>query len=277
MVTEHNQVSNNGEPDSSSALLPQTEPAWNFPICERYFALIHSFRVELIFYFSLEPTPSPHKPGAADLDSYTVKKISRLCDDLHLLVARLRLRQQPIARLEIAIKFLNTHARPSSVLTSTSTLFPAVEVLLNPFRRLCQVDKPQVLSITINDSRNCEINVLSPGRMDPGARSYYDKYLELWSQDLSNSQASFKFVHALEGYWRIANLVSYIKYHRGTEQKFWKLTELLATAKIARENGNLRSLRNVWDRVATIWFSYLDEQEVFQSKITQSILTSSVV
>jgi hypothetical protein len=36
--TEHNQVSTNGEPASSSAPLPQTEPTWNFPICERYFA-----------------------------------------------------------------------------------------------------------------------------------------------------------------------------------------------------------------------------------------------
>lgn len=121
----------------------------------------------------LHPLPLFHKRSLHGIFQFVrdILQISHLCDELHLLVARLRLRQQPIARLEIAIKFLNTHVRSSSVLTSTSTLFPALEVLLNPFRHLCQVDNPQVLSITINDSRNCEINVLSPGRMDPGARS----------------------------------------------------------------------------------------------------------
>jgi hypothetical protein len=99
-----------------------------------------------------------HPLGAADLDSYTVVQLSHLCDQKHRLVARLRLRQRPIARLEIAIKFSNTHVGLSTVLMSAQP-FPAVKALLNPFRRLCRVDKPHVISITINDHQNREMNV----------------------------------------------------------------------------------------------------------------------
>jgi hypothetical protein len=113
--------------------------------------------------------------------------------------------------------------------------------------------------------------------MDPEARRYYDEYLKLWSQKLSSSHASFKFVLVLEIYWRLDNLASNIMDHYGPEPRFGKLIELLAGAKIARENGSLEDLGRVWDRVAALWFSYLDNEEVFQSEITQSILKLSAV
>lgn len=237
--------------------------------------MIQSFRVELLVYNPIRPAPHPRMPGAADLDSFTVLKLSHLCDQLHRLVARLRLRQRPIARLEIAVKFLSTSAGSSSVLTST--LFPAVETLLNPFRRLCQINKPQVLAIMIRESQNCETNIHLPGRMDPRARSYYDKYLKLWSRDLSSSQASFRFINLLEVYWRLANLISNIRDHCSAEPKFWEFTELLATAMIARDDGKLERLKQVRDRVAALWFTYQDDREVFEFRITQSILKLSGV
>jgi hypothetical protein len=120
------------------------------------------------------------------------------------------------------------------------------------------------------------MNVLSPGWRDHGSRSFYDKYLKLWSQDLSSSQASSEFDHVLEVYWSLANLVSNIKDRHSVEPKFGKFTELLATAKIGRECGNLESLKEVWDCVVALWLHYLHDHDAFESKIADSILASSV-
>ena len=153
-----------------------------------------------------------------------------------------------------------------------------MRILLNPFRRLCKVDQPQVLSITVNEVVNealsRETNVLLPGRIGPGVRRHYNEYLILWSQDLSSSQASFKFIQVLEVYWRLANLVSHISRRCDTEPKFRELTEVLATGKMARDDGSIEGLQRVWDRVVDLWFEYLDEQQVFQSSTTQLILMS---
>jgi hypothetical protein len=153
----------------------------------------------------------------------------------------------------------------------------AVQVLLNPFRRLCKVDRPRVFSIAICDSEDHKINILLPGGMAPESRSYYDEFLERWSQALSSPQPSSKFVRALEGYWRLANLVSNIEHHCGAEPTFQGFPELLANGKIAREVGDFQNLGKVWDQVAALWFKYLQEQGFLQSRITQSILVPSVL
>lgn len=75
----------------------------------------------------------------------------------------------------------------------------------------------------------------------------------------------------------IVSLVTYIKYYHGTLPKFWKLIEVLAAAKTTRDDGNLESLRKVWDRVVDLWLNYLDDHDAFESKITESILASSVL
>lgn len=87
--------------------------------------MIQSFQVKILFYNSLSAAPYLRAGSIADIDTPTALNISRLYDTLHQLVARLQLRQRPIARLEVAIKFLNTYARSSGALTSTQ-LFPAV-------------------------------------------------------------------------------------------------------------------------------------------------------
>ena len=120
------------------------------------------------------------------------------------------------------------------------------------------------------------MNVLLPGRMDPDARRFYDKYLKLWRQDLSSPEASSKFVHVVEDYWQLANLVSDIRDQHSADPRFWKFTELLTAAKIARDSGNLESLRKVWDRVVELWLKYLDDHDAFESKITDLILASSM-
>jgi hypothetical protein len=113
--------------------------------------------------------------------------------------------------------------------------------------------------------------------MTPGLRSHYDGFLAQWSQELSGSQPSSKFVQALEGYWRLANLVFNIQHYCRAEQRFQGLAQLLANAKIAREVGDLEKLGEVWDQIAALWFKYLEEKGVMQSRITQSIQVPSVL
>jgi hypothetical protein len=263
-----NKVSSNGEVGLSSAPLLHGEPSWNLPICERYFTMIRSFRVEILFQYPVLPAPAT--PGTVVVDSYTAVKLSHLCDQLHLLVARLRFKQGPISRLEVAINFPYTHIDGLSYLMSRIHLI-AVKVLLNTFRRLCKVDRPQVSSIAICDSQDHIVNILLPGGMTPESRSHYDEFLEHWSRELSRPQPSSKFVRALEGYWRLANLVSNIQHHCPAEQVFQGLAGFLANAKTAREVGDLQHLGKFWDWISALWFKYLQEHGVLQSRITQSI------
>jgi hypothetical protein len=58
--------------------------------------MIRSFRVEVLFQYPV--LSSPVKPGTVVFDSYTAVKLPHLCDQLHLLVARLLLKQGPIFR-----------------------------------------------------------------------------------------------------------------------------------------------------------------------------------
>jgi hypothetical protein len=179
-VLQGDKVSTNGETGLSSAPLLQGEPAWNFPICERYFTMIRSFRVEVLFQYHLLSAPCPDKPDALVFDSYTAVKLSQLCDQLHLLVARLCLKREPISRLEIATDFSYPNLGPLSALMSMK-LLAAVQVLLNPFRRLCKVDSPRVFSIAICDSQDHKVNILLPGGMAPESLSHYNEFLERWS------------------------------------------------------------------------------------------------
>jgi hypothetical protein len=63
----------------------------------------------------------------------------------------------------------------------------------------------------------------------------------------------------------------------GKDEKIRSLIKLLEIAKMARETRDVKSLRGVWDRVSDIWFRYIGEQEVSQSKITGSILASHIL
>jgi hypothetical protein len=58
----------------------------------------------------------------------------------------------------------------------------------------------------------------------------------------------------------------------GKDEKIRSLIKLLEIVKIARETRDVKSLRGVWDQVSNIWFRYISEQEVSQSKITGLIL-----
>ena len=241
------------------------EPVWNPPLSERYFTRIQSFRIELWFHY-----PTNYKPpgsSASDTEKQTVLgfRLSRYCDQLHRLIGRLQLRQTPIAYLEIAIKFCTLEP------TTPMEAFSAALALLNPFRRLCKVSKPQVLSVTINNSQSREITVLFPDQISSVASRDFTNHLKSWSKDLSSSQASFEGSQVLEAYWRLENLVSRIKDHCNSEPRFFQFAGLLQAARIARETNNLGAFRKYWDMVVAIWLEYLDHQNNFQSNVTRSI------
>jgi hypothetical protein len=235
---------------------------------------MRSFRVDVLFQHPLLCAPCPTRPGAVDLDNYTAVKLSHLCDQLHLLVARLRLKQGPISGLEIAIHFSSPTVKESSSLLSMA-LPAAVQILLNPFRRLCKISRSEVSSIAVGDSQNGKANILLPGWMAPETRHYYDELLGRWSQELSGPLPSTGFIGVLEGYWRLANLIFNIDHNCGAEPIFNELPGLLVAAKRARETGDLENLGRVWERVTALWFTSVREQRAAQSKITLSILVPS--
>ena len=227
--------------------------------------MIQSFRIELLFDYPINYAYKP--PGSstseAERRKYLGLRLSHYCDQLHRLIGRLRLRQKPIAHLEIVIKFSKTYIESSTPMEA----FSAARVLLNPFRRLCMVAKPQVLSITMNDFKRREMELLSPGRVP----SYLANYLKSWSKDLSSAQPSFKCDQVLDAYWRLENLLSNIKERYKAEPRFIQFEELLQAARNARENNNLENFKKFWDRVVAIWYEYLDDQRGFQFNVTRSI------
>jgi hypothetical protein len=180
----------------------------------------------------------------------------------------------PIAYLEVIVKFSKPGVELSNV--ALLQLFQAMRILLNPFRRLCNVVRPRVSSVTVGNPPGREINILSPGWMIPSARQYYNRYLMLWSKDLASSQALLKVIYILESYWRITNLVSSIVDHCNSEPKFARFATLRDTARFAREQGDAHGLREVWNQVAGLWFEYLKDQETFQSGMTRAFFISPV-
>jgi hypothetical protein len=246
---------------------------WDPPLSERYFTKIQSFRIELLFHDPINY--APYKPPESSTSTSDAEKqvlelrTSHYCDQLHRLIGRLQLRQRPISRLEITIKFSITYVAPSSFPIHKDVFF-AVCSLLQPFQRLCKVAKPRVLSITINDFQNRERKLLF-GRICCAECRSFAKYLARWPKALSSSQPSFKCEQVLEAYWRLESLLSSIQGHCDAEPRFFQFAELLQAARIARELNNIERFRKIWDRVVTIWFEYLEGQEYFQSSVARSI------
>ncbi|KAH8751822.1 hypothetical protein BGZ57DRAFT_913160 [Hyaloscypha finlandica] len=242
----------------TTTLYRPVEPVWDPPLNEKYFSMIQSFRIEILL-----------GPSIADAEKRKAlpSRLARYCDQLHKLIGRLQLIQRPIARLEIAIKFSNVDVERKEA-------FRAARHLLNPFRRLCKVSKPQVISITMNDFQTRETELLFLGWISSGASTTFANYLERWSKDLSGSQPSLKCAQVLDAYWKLENLMSSIKEHcYNAEPRFCQFAGLLQVARFAREANDLGYFRKIWARVVAIWFEYLDDQKDFQANVTRSIDT----
>jgi hypothetical protein len=222
------------------------EPLWCPPISDRCFNMIRSFLIELVFpvrgpYFAIH-----HAPGSPNADAAAHKvRESRLynyCDHLHRLVERLQLIQRPMAHLDIIIKFGDTYIKREEA-------FSAAQFLLRPFRRLYNVAKPNVLSITMKDFQGWETELLIPDWISCTADSTFAEYLKCWSRDLSSSQPSCECPQVFKAYWKLEELLSNVKQHcYHTEPIFSQFGDLLHAARVAREAEDLKHFKEIWIR-----------------------------
>ena len=243
------------------------EPVWNPPLSERYFTMIQSFRIELLFHYPINC--GPYKPSGSSTSEEKRRdlalELSYYSDQLHRLIGRLCLRQRPIGRLEIVVKFSGAYIEQDTAISATQSL-------LNPFRRLYRIAKPQLLSITINDLQKRKIELLCPCRICAAASRTLANYVKCWSKDLSSSQPSLKCTEILEAFWKLENLMSSMKEHGyNAEPRFSQFIRLLQAARIARDSNNIELFRKVWDQVAAIWLEYLDHRKRLESNVARSI------
>jgi hypothetical protein len=246
------------------------EPIWHPSLSERCFNMIRSFVIEILF-----PSPRgrsianylPHALQNVDAANNEILelKLYDYCDCLHRLIGRLQLIQRPIAHLGIIIKFGNTYVELNEA-------FSATQVLLQPFRRLRNVAKLEVLSITMKDFQDRETELLIPDGVSHAADRTFADYVKCWSSDLFSSEPSLECPRVFEAYWQLEKLLSSIKEHcHSTNPKFNQFTDLLHAARIAREAEDLTRFREIWDQAVNIWFDYLNSQEGFQSNVARSI------
>lgn len=231
--------------------------------------MVRCLRVEITFQYPLLSAPGPVGPETIALNSYTTANLSYLCDQLHLLVASLRRNQVRVGSLQVSFNFSYINLEPLSAVLSMKLLI-AIQILLNPFRRLSMIESARVCSLVVRESQDESVDIL-PDRMDPAVRSHYDELLQLWSQALSGPWPSSQHCRALESYWGLSNLVSNIEQHFCAGPRFG-FAGLLAIAKTARDVGDLQNLQRIWGQVVNLWFKYTREQHALQSMVTQTIL-----
>jgi hypothetical protein len=246
-------------------------PVWDPPLSERYFNMIRSFVIEFVFPSLIRGQNSPnyHAHGSSNAAAANYKflelRLYDSCDYLHRLIERLRLIQRPIAHVQIIIKFGNAYMERNEA-------FSAAQLLLQPFRRLHNVAKLEVLSITTKDFQDRETELLIPDGISHAADRAFADYVKCWSGDLSSSEPSLECPQVIEAYWELEKLLSSIKEHcHYTNPKFHQFTDLLHAARVAREAEDLTRFREIWDQVVNIWFDYLNSQEGFQSHVARSI------
>jgi hypothetical protein len=246
------------------------ETIWRPPISDRCFNMIRSLLIEFVFpcvrgpYFVNRPAHGSSNEDAAIRKTLELR-LYDYCDHLHKLIERLQLIQRPIAHLDIIIKFGDTYIEREEALS-------AAQVLLRPFRRLYDVARPNVLSITMQDFQGWETELLIPDWISCTADRTFADYLQCWSRDLSSSQPSCECPQVFEAYWKLKELVSSVKVHCShAEPIFSQFGDLLQAARVAREAEDLTYFKEIWDQVVNIWFDYLNDRKNFQSNVARSI------
>jgi hypothetical protein len=226
------------------------EPIWDPPLSERYFNMIQSFRIEILFP---GPCSFPNSDAA-------ISRLLDYCDHLHELIGRLRIIPRPITRLEITIKYGK----------ACGDAFAIAQFLLRPFRRLHNVAKPDLLSITIQDSRG-EVGLLTPDWASSPAGGKLAAYLKHLFKHMSSSQPPPE-LPVFKAYWQLEKLLSFMKAHyRHADPKIGQIAGLLYTARFARELEDLSRFREIWNQVVNIWFDCLNQHAEFQSNVALSI------
>ncbi|KAH6667799.1 hypothetical protein B0J14DRAFT_172586 [Halenospora varia] len=230
------------------------EPVWDPPLGERYFNMIRSFRIEIVFF-----SPSAPNSEAARHKAFKSRLLD-YCDHLHRLIGRLRIIRRPIARLEIVLKFGNAYR----------DAFPIAQFLLRPFQRLYNVAKPDLLSITIQDSQG-EVGLLTPDWASSPAGVKLAAYLKRLFKHMSSSQPPPE-LPVFKAYWQLEKLLSYMKEHLcQADPRIGQIAGLLYIMRFAREAEDLARFSEIWNQVVNIWIDCQNQHTEFQSNVALSI------
>jgi hypothetical protein len=244
------------------------EPAWDPPLNSKYFDMIQSFRVEIVFPappHEFAPVNGPPPPPPNLRVKVFAKTLHSYCDHLHKLIGRFRLLPRPLARLDVVIGI-----KIGGIVMNLEEAISAAQVLLRPFQRLRNVSIPEVPLILINNFENQEVELLNNPRFASLVSNlHFDGYLNSWLSDVSSGGPSFD-PPVFKSYWQLEQLMSNIRGNH-LDASFQPFAELLHTARVAREADDLPSFRAVWDTVLNIWFDYVNNQRLFQSNVSLSI------
>jgi hypothetical protein len=257
---------------TTATMCSPVEPVWDPPLNKKYFLMIQSFYIEILLDHPWEPDYAYYRSlrlSTTDAEKQEAFqwRLLHYCDQLHKLIGRLQLIQRPIAQLEIAIKF-------SDINVEQKEIFCAAQCLLNPFRRLCKISKPTVISITTKNLQSHKTEVLFLNWISSTASTNFANYLDRWSKDLSSSQPLLDYTQVLDAYWKLENLMSSITAHcYNAEPRFCLFARILQSARTARENNDLGILKEVLVWVVASWYAYLRDQKYFKANVTQSIAT----
>lgn len=248
----------------------ELEPVWSPPLSERYFNMIQFFLIKIEVSSSMTAGATNHQAHLLSNENAANEKAFELmlydcCDSLHGLIGRIQLIQRPIANIVIAIEFYNADMQRDEV-------FFAAKLLLQPFRRLHDIVRPEVLSITTSDAPNLGKALLMRDWISSATDETFADYLKCWSRDLSNPQPSFECPQVLEAYWKLEKLLFRIENHcPNANPKICQFGDLLHAARIAREADDLAHFKEIWDRVVNIWLDIVESQRDFESNVEQSI------
>ncbi|KAK0100576.1 hypothetical protein ONS95_007034 [Cadophora gregata] len=217
------------------------------PLTPHQFSMIRSIIINII----IDDGDETAKPNMAIYSAKMEKTSFDLCDHLQKLVGRLQL--QPLTKLQVAIRFGESDTQLQEALRTA-------RILLQPFRRLRNIDHAGVLSITIQPIDRPVTELLH----------HLPKYLHEWSSDLKSSTPFFQSP-IFEAYWQLEDMVRLLKQHYRQDNRLDSMDEYLHRARVARENGDRESFGVIWGRVVDLWVDYLNYQKEFQENVAMKI------
>ncbi|CZR68680.1 uncharacterized protein PAC_18579 [Phialocephala subalpina] len=286
---------------ASSIVPPAPGPIWDSPLSPRYFDEIRSFRIEIClptspsnnsttqrYYYSQLMSSGRNTLRDADTARQELEsRIYEYSDHLHKLVSRLQLTHRRLSRLVIFIKFGDMYSNGNG-----DEALSAMDILLRPFRRLCNVGSTEVLASHLIGSVGSDekqevpylINNITPHPKSKHgiseASETFNEYLATFCDSLSASTPSLIPTPAFHAYWKFDALLLKINFHchhaaamanPDLKAGFEQFTDLRQRARVAREDEDLDNFKAMFQLVMAIWQRYLDWERWFQEDIGSEI------
>jgi hypothetical protein len=243
---------------------------WEPPISERYFRRIRSFHIDITFDVS---THSEEARAANDRHL--------LCDNLHRIVELfINNDQHTLRSLDISITLLGIHVEDSKVKNASVT---HAKALLEPFRRLRNVSKPRVVSISLpepltsgrygamgitaaqNQSRS-GVDLIRDSDSGTILSQQVKGFIEDLCKDLTSSEPAPESL-ALKYYAMLANTISEIsEYPYWLESDIVDMGKWLEIARAAREENDLKSMKSVYAKMVNKLKEYSSRYKEFMGE-----------